>query len=562
MAVEELLAEGSAALEAGRWADARAAFERALAIEETGDALDGLGSALWWLGETQASVDHRTRAYAAFRKAGDVTRAFAAATSVAVGHGSHFGNLAAAHGWIARAERLLDDPEQAPFQGWLLSLRGYYAENLGLARQLLERALTCARESGDVDLELVALADLGLKLVTAGDVEQGLGFLDEAMAGTFAGDATTLDTVVYTCCDMLEACEQIGDLERATQWCRVAEDFIRRYGCPFLYARCRTHYGAMLVATGRWAQADEELAAAMRMTEDIGPRPRADVLSRLADLRLRQGRLEDAEALLAGCSDAGSAVLPAAAARLARGECAAAAAMLERHLGHLDERHVQASLALGLLVEAQIAGGDLAAAADTSTRLTGAAARSGRPHAVAHATLASALVRAADGRTHDAVAEFERALTGFAALGLPLETARVRLRLARVVASDRPQVAIAEAGSALAVFERLGAAGDADAAAALLRSLGVRARIGPRGMGTLTKRELEVLRLVGLGLSNSEIAERLFISRKTAAHHVSNLLAKLGVRNRTEAVARTAAVRSGGLGPDHGGRTDSAGPSP
>ena len=59
--------------------------------------------------------------YAAFRKAGDVTRAFAAATSVAVGHGSHFGNLAAAQGWIARAERLLDDPEQAPFQGWLLS---------------------------------------------------------------------------------------------------------------------------------------------------------------------------------------------------------------------------------------------------------------------------------------------------------------------------------------------------------------------------------------------------------------------------------------------------------
>jgi DNA-binding CsgD family transcriptional regulator len=53
----------------------------------------------------------------------------------------------------------------------------------------------------------------------------------------------------------------------------------------------------------------------------------------------------------------------------------------------------------------------------------------------------------------------------------------------------------------------------------------------------LTARELEVLRLVADGHSNGEIAERLFISRKTASVHVSNILAKLGVTTRGQAAA-------------------------
>jgi DNA-binding NarL/FixJ family response regulator len=123
-------------------------------------------------------------------------------------------------------------------------------------------------------------------------------------------------------------------------------------------------------------------------------------------------------------------------------------------------------------------------------------------------------------------------------LEMPLETERTRLLLARALAGEAREVATAEAKRALAGFERLGAARDADAAAAFLRSLGVKAaRTGPKGFGVLTKREREVLELLGEGLSNPEIAERLVVSRKTVEHHVARVLSKLDLHGRAEAAA-------------------------
>jgi DNA-binding NarL/FixJ family response regulator len=155
---------------------------------------------------------------------------------------------------------------------------------------------------------------------------------------------------------------------------------------------------------------------------------------------------------------------------------------------------------------------------------------------MAVAAFAEGRVRIAGGK-RDARACLHRALEGFARAQLPMEVARTHLEMARASSERAPEVAIAEARAALQDFERLDAARHADAAGALLRSLGAPIRTGPKGTGALTKREAEVLQLIGAGLSNPEIADRLYITRKTVETHVGNLLAKLGLRNRAEAAA-------------------------
>jgi DNA-binding CsgD family transcriptional regulator len=144
-------------------------------------------------------------------------------------------------------------------------------------------------------------------------------------------------------------------------------------------------------------------------------------------------------------------------------------------------------------------------------------------------------------------AHLDVAVSEFTRLGMPYEAARARLMLAEVVRALEPEITEAEARTALSAFEILGAA---DAAAALLRELGVKAaRVCPKNLGTLIKRETEVLELVGQGLSNPEIAQRLYVSRKkTVEHHVAHILSKLGLRNRTEAAAAAALVGSSARG--------------
>jgi DNA-binding NarL/FixJ family response regulator len=541
-------ADGYGALAEGRWSDARAAFEASLGEAESAEASFGLAMALWWLGENRACVERCTRAYVLFRESGDAPRAAQCAVWLAITYKANFANFAAANGWIGRAERLLEHVEPGPLHGWVWVARGYRLDDLDAAQELTERAVEVARAASDIDLELVALAQLGLVRVGKGDVDAGFGLIDEAMAAALGGERSTLDTVVYACCDMLNACELASDIERAAQWCQVADDFVAKYGCPFLYAECRIYYGSVLTAKGRWGDAERELGAGVEITEGTCPGLFRRALARLAGLRVRQGRLEEAEQLVArlgeGVEDEAEASLLTAALALARGDASTASRLLEQRLRHLEDHRSNLAGALDLLVDAYLAAGQLEAAAGVADRLDGTVEAASSQHLHAVAAGARGRVLAANGDLR-AVTHLETALTMWVSMELPLEAARTRFALARALAPREPESAVDHARRALAVCEGLGASIDADRVAAFLRSLGVVARTGPKRAGVLTMREREVLRLLGAGLSNPEIAERLHVSRKTASHHVSSVLAKLGLRNRAEAATHAGAVLDG-----------------
>ncbi|MGH9156282.1 MAG: LuxR C-terminal-related transcriptional regulator [Acidimicrobiales bacterium] len=433
--------------------------------------------------------------------------------------------------------------------------RAYRMADLDGAEDLAVRAVEVARSAGDVDLELVALAQLGLIRVGKGETDAGFALIDEAMAAALAGERSTLDTVVYACCHMLNACELASDIERAAQWCTVADDFVAAYGCPFLYAECRIYYGSVLTAKGRWDDAERELGAGLRITDGACPGLRAKALTRLAGLRIRQGRLEEAEQLLAhlgqGAEGQAEEVLSLGALLLARGDAPAASRNLEQRLRHLEEHRSHLAPALELLVDARLATGDLEGAGVAARRLADVASSARADRVAAMAAGAQGRLSMARGDPEAAVGHLEAALGMWSRLELPFELARTRFELGRVLALSQPEAAIDHARRALAAFDALGAALDADRVAAFLRSQGVlaAASAGARGVGLLTAREQQVLRLLGGGLSNPEIAARLYVSRKTASHHVSSILTKLNLRNRAEAAAYAVGV----LGPPHRG---------
>lgn len=525
-----------AALRAGDWGAARSGFEAVLRTVDDPLAYEGLAQAAWWLDDADTCVGSRERAYRRHRAAGDVRGAGRAATSLAwdallFGHGG-----AVARGWLGRARELLAPLPECAEHGWLAVREAEQALFLDhdppAALAAADRAAAVGAGTGVGDLQVTGLALSGLALTVAGDVGVGMARLDTAVAAATAGDVADLMWMGKVCCWLIAACQDVQDVERAAEWCRRVEAVCAERDLAPLFTVCRIEYASLQIARGTWEGAERELTAALERLAGSSRSSRLDAVVQLGELRRRQGRTAEADALFAQAEFAHLAVVGRALIRLDSGDAAGAWGALAGLLGGIpDSDRMARAAVLRPAVLTATAAGDPAAALACAAELRATADLAGTPALLGLAAAAQALVAApgpAAGLWRDAVHRFQQA-----GLRFDEADARVDLAAALLAADDRrgagEQVALAER-----TFREL------SAAAGLARTQALAARLAPSaraGSGPLTARETQVLALVAQGLGNAGIAAALVISEHTVHRHVANILTKLGAPSRAAATA-------------------------
>lgn len=517
------LAAAQAALGAGSWREARAGFETVLAGGPDPAAYDGLSQANWWLDDGAGCVEAREDAYRAYRDRHDAVGAARAATALAYdsllfGHGP-----AVARGWWGRARELLEGRDVGEEHGWLAVREAELAlaieHDVQAALSAAERACALGRRLGIADLEFVGMALAGLSRTSAGDPGRGMPQLDAAVAAATAGDVQDLMWMGKICCWMIIACQESQDLGRADDWCHRVEAICERRNLTPLFNVCRIQYSSILVALGTWAEAERTLVGVLDQFSTSRRQSRLDAVVQLGELRRRQGRLAEADALLSQAEFQPTAVAGRALIRLALGDPDAAWSSIRALLPTLPEtnRLARARVLLPAVITAEAAG-DRVAAEELANELRATAAEVGTDPLLGLSAAAQATLCAQD----DSGPLWREAVRRFHDSGLRFDEAQSRLRLA---------AALQDTGELAAAAEQVAAATD------LLNELGATAAREGAARGPLTPRETEVMRLVAQGLSNQQIAASLVLSEHTVHRHVANILTKLGQGTRAAATA-------------------------
>jgi ATP/maltotriose-dependent transcriptional regulator MalT len=526
------LAEARAALAACNWPRARDLLDDAVTTTPSAEAerLDALGEALWWLGRIDECIEARVRAHALFGQHGAHTRAGQAAIWL-YEHHCFLGRPAMAGGWLRRARRSLEADKESVAWGNLLLREAEELHGTGELEAAIDNsteALAIARRLTSTDLEAEALQAVGRILIDDGRHREGMAHMDEAMLLAVEGRLGPYATGKVHC-SVIGACEDVGDLRRATEWTEAASRWAAHHPFAVFPGLCRVKRAEVLQRKGDWQQAEREARLACDELASLKVGSAAAAWIEVGEIRRRIGDLDGAEEAFGHAEDlcctptAGLALL-----RLAQGHPAAATSIIDDALAAGTSAVARAKL-LPAKVQVSIGAGRLDEAADATDELERLAARYESDAFAASAALSRGRLQLAAGHPL-ACATLRRAVELWRQLEVPYEAASAQLLLSEAsrLAGDQ-DASDTSLRSAIATFDRLGAAYDARHARELRGGHGT-----PAG---LTEREAEVLRLVAKGCTNKDIARTLRLSDKTIARHVSNIFTKTGATTRSAATA-------------------------
>jgi DNA-binding CsgD family transcriptional regulator len=532
------LEDGRTAFATGAWSDAFRLLAAADARAPLGaDDLDRLASAAYLVGEYAASVDARARAHAAFLERGEAIRAAGSAFWLTFALLDRPDQRAQAAGWIARAQRLMDDvTETCAEHGWLLcaSARQRAGEGeIASAYAAFTKAAEIGARVGSPDLIALARHGQGRTLLAMNQTPDGLALLDEVMVAVAGGEvAPMIAGTVY--CSVISACHDRFDLRRAQEWTLALQRWCDAHPeiVPFR-GHCLVRRSELMQLHGAWTDAFSEARRACERQHDASSQPEtAAAYYQIAELHRLRGEFTSAEEAYRLASQTGRRPQPGLALlRLGQGQTDAADAAIRLALQETRDRRSRVLL-LSAAVEIVLAKKDAAGARLASDELAQLAARLDMPFPRAVSSQARGAVLLAEGNPLPALESLHAAATAWQELDAPYELAqaRVLIGLAYRRLGDLEGAQL-ELDAAQEVFEKLGAAPAAARVAALSE------QASPPPSTGLTGREIEVLRLIATGATNRAIAGRLGISEKTVARHVSNIFTKLDLPSRSAATA-------------------------
>jgi DNA-binding NarL/FixJ family response regulator len=532
-AAVEALEQAREAYSGRLWLEAYEAFGRADEEEPLeAEDLELQSMATLMLGRDDESVAFLERAHHRYVEQGETLRAVRAATWIGINLATR-GAVGPASGWLGRAQRLLEQvPGESPEQGYLLLPLVFQHEAAGDfegAAGVAAEAAAIGQGFGDRDLFAIGLQAQGYMLIKAGRVQDGLALLDEAMVTVTTGDLLPFVTgIVY--CGVILACQEVFEVGRAREWTLALTEWADRQ--PELLAftgRCRIHRAEILQLGGSWADAlDEAHRACERLIETNNSAAAGVAYYRHGELLRLRGEFAAAEEAYREASRLGWEPQPGLAQlRLAQGKRDAALAAIRRASSETGEPLKRAAL-LPAHVEIALAAGEVEEARSACNELQGLAGRYESAMLTAMVAYAHGVVALAEGDPNAALVALREAQRIWVELSAPYEVGRTRVLLAEVCSAlgDSESAAL-ELDSARETFRKLGAAPD------LARLDGT----SSREVHGLSRRELEVLRLIASGKSNRQIAAELVISEHTVARHVQNIYAKLGLSSRAAATA-------------------------